>query len=70
MKCIQCNEGVTFDGLTTVSFEKKKGLRFLFRNVPVMVCLVCGEEYLSEEIQDRRTEITNRCLKMGISKCL
>jgi len=66
MKCIQCDEGVTIEGLTTVAFEKD-GIPFLFRPVPTMICPVYGEEYLSEEIQDRLTEITNRCLKPGLS---
>ena len=32
-----------------------------------MVCPVCGEEYLAEEIQDRLTSITDRCLQPGLS---
>jgi|GEM_PF-2794567 len=39
MKCIQSNEGVTVDGLTTVAFEKN-GVAFLFRHVPAMICPV------------------------------
>ncbi|MCA1917593.1 type II toxin-antitoxin system MqsA family antitoxin [Methanospirillum hungatei] len=66
MKCVQCNEGVTVDSFTTVAFEKN-GVAFLFRHVPAMICPVCGEEYLSEEIQDRISEITNRCLEPGLS---
>ena len=66
MKCIQCNEGQTVDGVATIAFEKK-GVAFLFRHVPVMTCPVCGEEYLSEEIQDRLTDITSRCLQPGLS---
>ena len=54
------------DSLTTVAFEKD-GVAFLFRHVPAMICPMCGEEYLSEEIQDRLTEIRNRCLKPGLS---
>ena len=66
MKCIQCNEGVTVDSITTVAFEKN-GAAFLFRHVPAMICPVCGEAYVSEEIQDRLTEITNRCLEPGLT---
>ncbi|MCA1916999.1 type II toxin-antitoxin system MqsA family antitoxin [Methanospirillum hungatei] len=51
MKCIQCNEGVTVDGLTTVAYEKN-GVAFLFRSVPAMICPVCNEEYVLE-IQNR-----------------
>jgi len=32
-----------------------------------MICPICGEEYVSEEIQDRLTEITNRCLEPGLT---
>ncbi|GEM_PF-1288619 len=56
----------TIDSLTTIAFEKK-GVAFLFRHVPVMTCPICGEEYLSEEIQDRLTDITDRCLQPGLS---
>ena len=66
MKCVQCHEGETIDGVTTVAFEKD-GIAFLFRHVPAMVCPVCGEEYLAEEIQDRLTAITDRCLQPGLS---
>ncbi len=66
MKCIQCNEGVTVDSSTTVAFEKN-GAAFLFRHVPAMICPICGEEYLSEEIQDRISEITSRFLEPGLS---
>lgn len=66
MKCIQCDEGITIDGLTTVAFEKN-GIAFLFRHVPAMICPVCGEEYLSEEIQERLADITERCLEPGLT---
>jgi len=66
MKCIQCDEGYTIDGLTTVAFEKN-GIVFLFRHVTTMICPVCGEEYLSEEIQDRLADITERCLEPGLT---
>ena len=66
MKCVQCNEGVTVDSSTTIAFEKN-GAAFLFRHVPSMICPVCDEEYLSEEIQDRISEITSRCLERGLS---
>jgi len=66
MKCIQSNEGVTVDSSTTVAFEKN-GAAFLFRHVPSMICPVCDEEYLSEEIQDWISEITSRCLEPCLS---
>ena len=62
MRCVRCEDEETVDSETTVAFGKN-GVAFLFRHVPAMVCPECGEEYLSEKIQDRLTDITNRCLQ-------
>ena len=52
MKCVICRQAETKPGTITVTLERD-GATFVFKNVPALVCLNCGEEYVAEETTDR-----------------
>lgn len=59
MECVICKNGVTQDGLATVTLERH-GTVVVIKNVPAQVCQNCGEYYLSEEMA---REVLNRANK-------
>ncbi len=49
MKCAICRNGETEEGKTTIVLERDD-TTLVFKNVPVQVCVNCGEQYVSPEI--------------------
>lgn len=52
MKCLICRYGETRPGKVTVTIERD-GTILVVKGVPALVCLNCGEEYVSEETTAR-----------------
>ena len=52
MICLICRQGMTMDGLTSVTFERGE-LKFVVNNVPARVCPLCGEAYVTEVVAER-----------------
>jgi YgiT-type zinc finger domain-containing protein len=64
MKCLDCKHGVPEKGKVTVSFDKDN-CTFVIKDVPALVCPVCGAYYLDEEITQKLTELGNTAVKKG-----
>lgn len=65
MKCAICRNGETEEGATTVVLERD-GTTLVFKNVPVLVCENCGEEYLSAETNSDLLARANDAVKRGV----
>ena len=49
MNCVVCKHGELVPGTATQTIDSN-GTVFVLRHVPALVCDVCGEEYLEEEV--------------------
>ena len=48
MMCVICKMGETHNGKVTVTLERN-GATLIFKGVPAIVCLNCGEEFVDEK---------------------
>jgi YgiT-type zinc finger domain-containing protein len=48
MICILCKQGTARSGQTTVTLERQD-LHLVVKNVPALICPICGEAYTDEE---------------------
>ena len=49
MKCAFCRNGMTEKAYTTVLLDKES-TTMVFKNVPAQICINCGEEYISSDV--------------------
>ena len=64
MKCLLCKDGNTAPGKTLVTLIRGE-FKFIFRNVPALICRDCSEEYISEKISGQLLNIANESFKKG-----
>ena len=64
MNCLDCKHGIPEKGKVTVSFSKDN-CTVVIKEVPAIVCPVCGAYYLDEEITQKVLDIGNTALKNG-----
>jgi YgiT-type zinc finger domain-containing protein len=64
LKCLLCKDGNTAPGKTVVTLSRKE-FKFVFRNVPAMICHDCSEVYITEEISGLLLNIANESFKKG-----
>ena len=50
MKCVICQYGETEPGTTTVALTRDD-TTIVIRDVPALICTICGEEYVHEGVQ-------------------
>jgi len=65
MKCIICKNGVTIQGFTTVTLEKKSST-IVFKAVPALVCDNCGEKYVSDSVTDNLLKKAQEIINSGV----
>ena len=51
MKCAICRHGITAEGYATVVLERGQ-TTIVFKKVPAQICDNCGEEYISESVNE------------------
>jgi YgiT-type zinc finger domain-containing protein len=64
MKCTDCKEGEPKPGKVTVSYDKGE-TTIVIKDVPALVCPVCGAYYLDLDITDEVAKIGNTAVKNG-----
>lgn len=64
MKCLDCKHGIPEKGKVTVSFDKENST-VIIKEVPAMVCPVCGAYYLDEAITEKVLEVGSSAVKNG-----
>lgn len=65
MRCVVCKQGEMRDGTATVTLERGE-MVLVFRKVPALVCEVCGEEYVDEEITSRLLAAAEEAARSGV----
>lgn len=64
MKCLDCKKGIPEKGKVTVSFDKNN-CTVVIKEVPAMVCPICGAYYLNETITKKVLKIGSIAIKNG-----
>ena len=64
MKCLDCKHGIPVEGKVTVSYDKNN-CTVVIKDVPALVCPVCGAYYLNETITEKVLEAGNAAIKNG-----
>jgi YgiT-type zinc finger domain-containing protein len=64
MNCLDCKHGVPEGGKVTVSFDKDN-CTVVIKDVPALVCPVCGAYYLDEEITQKVMDLGSAAVKKG-----
>jgi YgiT-type zinc finger domain-containing protein len=64
MTCLDCKHGIPEKGKVTVSFDKDN-CTVVIKEVPAMVCPVCGAYYLDEAITQKVLELGSAAVKTG-----
>ena len=64
MKCTDCKHGVPENGSVTVSFDKNN-CTIVIKDVPALVCPICGAYYLDETTTAKVLEAGNAAIKNG-----
>lgn len=64
MKCLDCKHGVPVKGKTTVSFDRNN-CTVVIKEVPALVCPVCGAWYLDQATTGKITELGRNAVKNG-----
>jgi YgiT-type zinc finger domain-containing protein len=64
MKCLDCKHGIPEKGKVTISFTRDN-CTVVIKDVPAMVCPVCGAYYLDEIITQKVLDIGNAAVKNG-----
>jgi len=65
MKCAICRNGQTMEGHITVVLEREHST-LVFKNVPAQICENCGEEYLSESINQKLLQTAEEAVNRGV----
>ena len=66
MTCTVCGQAHPVPGTATVTLERD-GATLVMKDVPALVCPNCGEEYVSDDVATRVTEIADRAFREGIT---
>ena len=64
MKCVICKQGLTHNGMTTVTI----GCGFttvVIKDVPAEICENYGEYYLSEEVTEKVQNLAEQAVRHG-----
>ncbi len=64
MKCVICKQGLTHDGMTTVTLERGN-TTVVIKDVPAEICENCGEYYLSEEVTEKVQNLAEQAVLHG-----
>lgn len=56
MICLMCKQGEPLAGMTRVTFSRDE-FNLMVREVPALVCPVCGEAYTDEATAERLLEM-------------
>ena len=64
MKCVICKQGLTHDGMTTVTLERGY-TTVVIKDVPAEICENCGEYYLSEEVTEKVQNLAEQAVQHG-----
>ena len=64
MKCLDCKHGIPVKGKTTVSFDRNN-CTVVIKEVPALVCPVCGAYYLEEDITAKIVQLGKSAVKNG-----
>ena len=64
MKCLDCKHGVPRPGKTAVSFVKDN-CTVVIKDVPALICPICGAYYLDEATSDKVLQAGETALKNG-----
>ena len=64
MRCLDCKHGIPVKGNATVTFDKNN-CTIVIKDVPALVCPVCGAYYLNETITEKVLEAGNAAIKNG-----
>ncbi len=65
MICLICRQVDTFDGLTSVHFERGE-MRLMVNNVPARICPICGEAYVDEGVATQLLRDVEELSKAGV----
>jgi YgiT-type zinc finger domain-containing protein len=65
MKCMICKQGETVPGSVTVTLERG-GAMLMVKNVPALVCAICGEAYLDESHTARLLTSVEAAARAGV----
>ena len=64
MKCVICKQGLTHDGMTTVTLGRGY-TTVVIKDVPAEICENCGEYYLSEEVTEKVQRMAEQAVRHG-----
>jgi YgiT-type zinc finger domain-containing protein len=65
MKCVICKQGETQPGTTTMTLERD-ATTVGFKNVPAVVCEICGEAYLDAATTRHILHIVVEAARIGV----
>jgi YgiT-type zinc finger domain-containing protein len=64
MKCLSCKNGTPEPGTTTFTADAD-GVLVIVRNVPALICNICGEEYFDAEVSAQLQDQIDEAAKSG-----
>ena len=65
MNCVICQYGETEPGTTTVALTRDE-TTIVIRDVPALICTICGEEYVDAATGKRLTQIAKDAVNDGV----
>ena len=65
MKCVNCKQGLTHDGMTTVTLGRGN-TNVVIKDVPAEICENCGEYYLNEEVTEKVQNLAEQAVQHGV----
>ena len=65
MKCVICRQGLTNNGLTTVTLERGH-TTVVIKDVPAEICENCGEYYLNQEVTNKIQKLAELAVRHGV----
>lgn len=65
MKCVNCKQGETQPGTTTVTLERD-GVTLVIKGVPARVCDTCGEEYVDDSVAEQLLATLDQAAQAGV----
>ena len=64
MICLDCKHGKPENGKVTIAFERN-GTTVVLKDVPALVCPICGTYYTTEETTDIILKLGNDAVEKG-----
>lgn len=65
-QCVICKHGKTKRGKTTITLERG-AMILIVKNVPALVCEICGEEHIDENASRRLEEVADAEAIKGVT---